>query len=68
LAPNDIVADGALSIIAHELAETVVNPEEDAWLDVRNLEIADKCNVMTLNIVLLWQLSELQEELRWGLL
>jgi hypothetical protein len=44
-----------IHIIAHELAEIVVNPEENAWLDDRNLEIADKCNVMTFNVVLLWQ-------------
>ena len=36
-------ADAMASTIAHELAETVTDPNEDAWYDSGGNEIADKC-------------------------
>jgi Phosphate-induced protein 1 conserved region len=36
-------ADGMASIIAHELEETVTDPDLNAWYDVRGQENADKC-------------------------
>jgi hypothetical protein len=42
--PNgDSPADAMVSIIAHELAETVTDPYADAWYDDRGLEGPDKC-------------------------
>jgi Phosphate-induced protein 1 conserved region len=42
--PNgDVGADGAASIIAHELEETVTDPDLNAWYDSRGAENADKC-------------------------
>jgi hypothetical protein len=36
-------ADGMASIIAHELEESVTDPELNAWYDTRGQENADKC-------------------------
>jgi hypothetical protein len=36
-------ADGMASIIAHELAEAVTDPDLNAWYDQRGYENADKC-------------------------
>jgi hypothetical protein len=42
--PNgDVGADGAASIIAHELEEAVTDPDLNAWYDKRGQENADKC-------------------------
>lgn len=43
-APNGSVgADGAASIIAHELEEAVTDPDLNAWYDRQGAENADKC-------------------------
>jgi Phosphate-induced protein 1 conserved region len=43
-APNGSVgADGAASIISHELEEAVTDPDLNAWYDNRGFENADKC-------------------------
>jgi hypothetical protein len=36
-------ADGMASIIAHELEETVTDPDLNAWYDTKGAENADKC-------------------------
>ena len=36
-------ADGMASVIAHELEETVTDPDFNAWYDSQGLENADKC-------------------------
>ena len=36
-------ADGMASIIAHELEESVTDPDLNAWYDTRGMENADKC-------------------------
>lgn len=36
-------ADGMASIIAHELEESVTDPDLNAWFDTRGAENADKC-------------------------
>jgi len=36
-------ADAMASTIAHELEETVTDPNEDAWYDAGGEEVADKC-------------------------
>ena len=42
--PNGSVgADGAASIIAHELEEATTDPDLNAWYDNRGFENADKC-------------------------
>jgi hypothetical protein len=42
--PNgDLGADGMASIIAHELEESVTDPDLNAWYDTRGEENADKC-------------------------
>ena len=42
--PNgDVGADGAVSIIAHELVEATTDPDLNAWYDSRGNENADKC-------------------------
>lgn len=42
--PNGSVgADGAASIIAHEIEEAVTDPDLNAWYDRRGAENADKC-------------------------
>jgi hypothetical protein len=41
--PNGNPADPALSTLAHELAETVTDPRQDAWLAADGSEIADLC-------------------------
>jgi hypothetical protein len=42
--PNDnIGADGMASILAHELSETVTDPDLNAWYDKQGMEDADKC-------------------------
>ena len=42
--PNGSVgADGAASIISHELEEAVTDPDLNAWYDRRGFENADKC-------------------------
>ncbi len=40
---NDVGADGAASIIAHELEEAVTDPDLNAWFDRQGAENADKC-------------------------
>lgn len=35
-------ADGLVSILAHELIETVSDPDGDAWYDAKGQENADK--------------------------
>ena len=37
-------ADGTISVIAHELAETVSDPEVNTWTDAKGQENADKCS------------------------
>jgi hypothetical protein len=41
---NNPGADGMLSTIAHELSETVTDPNLDAWYDSGGNEVADKCS------------------------
>ena len=42
--PNgDVGADGAASIISHELEEATTDPDLNAWYDRRGQENADKC-------------------------
>lgn len=42
--PNgDAFEDETVDIFAHELTETITDPEVDAWRDASGLEIADKC-------------------------
>lgn len=42
--PNGSVgADGAASIVAHELEEATTDPDLNAWYDTRGAENADKC-------------------------
>jgi len=42
--PNgDAGADGAVSIVAHELEEAATDPDLNAWYDSRGEENADKC-------------------------
>jgi hypothetical protein len=42
--PNgDVGADGAASIVAHELEEATTDPDLNAWYDSRGAENADKC-------------------------
>jgi hypothetical protein len=42
--PNGSVgADGAASIVAHELEEATTDPDLNAWFDSRGAENADKC-------------------------
>jgi hypothetical protein len=42
--PNsNIGADAMASIVAHELEETVTDPDLNAWYDTRGAENADKC-------------------------
>jgi hypothetical protein len=36
-------ADGLISILAHELSETVTDPNLNAWYDAQGAENADKC-------------------------
>jgi len=44
VSPNgDIGADGMVSILSHELEETVTDPNGNAWYDSRGYENADKC-------------------------
>lgn len=52
--PNQPVIDSTISVIAHELAETVVGPEEDSWQDAEHEELGDKFNVISANLVELW--------------
>lgn len=40
---NNGGADGMASILAHELSETVTDPDLDAWYDATGYENADKC-------------------------
>jgi len=43
--PNgDWAADAMVSIIAHEIAEAVTDPEFNGWTDANNYENADKCS------------------------
>ena len=42
--PNgNLGADGMANLIAHELSESVTDPNLDAWFDRRGFENADKC-------------------------
>jgi hypothetical protein len=42
--PNgDAGADGAISILSHELEETVTDPQTNAWTDAQGEENGDKC-------------------------
>eukprot|EP00271_Cylindrocystis_brebissonii_P014104 TRINITY_DN3521_c0_g1_i12.p1 TRINITY_DN3521_c0_g1~~TRINITY_DN3521_c0_g1_i12.p1 ORF type:complete len:529 (+),score=-2.21 TRINITY_DN3521_c0_g1_i12:450-2036(+) len=40
---NDDSADGAVNVLAHELAEMITDPLGTAWFDVKGNEAADKC-------------------------
>jgi Phosphate-induced protein 1 conserved region len=40
---NNLGADGMANLIAHELSESVTDPNLDAWFDRRGYENADKC-------------------------
>jgi hypothetical protein len=40
---NNVGADGMASIVAHELEESVTDPDLNAWYDKRGAENADKC-------------------------
>jgi hypothetical protein len=40
---NNVSADAMASIIAHELEETVTDPDLNAWYDTSGAENADKC-------------------------
>jgi hypothetical protein len=40
---NNLGADGMANLIAHELSESVTDPNLDAWFDRRGFENADKC-------------------------
>ena len=42
-APNALGADAMASVLLHELAEAVTDPDLDAWYDRDGLENADKC-------------------------
>jgi hypothetical protein len=43
--PNgNVGADGMANIMAHELNETVTDPDLNAWFDSSGLEVGDKCN------------------------
>lgn len=37
-------ADGMASVIAHELNETITDPDLNAWFDSSGAEVGDKCN------------------------
>jgi hypothetical protein len=41
---GDCAADGMANVIAHELSETVTDPDLNAWFDANHNENADKCN------------------------
>ncbi len=41
---NNPGADGMASVLAHELAETMTDPQFNAWYDVAGEESADKCS------------------------
>jgi hypothetical protein len=42
--PNgDLAGDSMASLIAHELSESVTDPDLNAWFDQRGQENADKC-------------------------
>ena len=42
--PNgDPAVDAMISVIAHEIAETVTDPQLNAWYDNKGMENADKC-------------------------
>ncbi|MEQ1947207.1 MAG: hypothetical protein ABL995_08460 [Bryobacteraceae bacterium] len=41
---NDPAADGMVSVLAHELEETVTDPQLNAWYDANGNENADKCS------------------------
>ena len=40
---NNVGADAMASVIAHELEESVTDPDLNAWYDTRGYENADKC-------------------------
>jgi hypothetical protein len=40
---NNLGADGMANLIAHELSESVTDPDLNAWFDTRGEENADKC-------------------------
>lgn len=44
----NLQADGLVSILAHELIETVTDPDGDAWYDAKGQENADKVSFFTL--------------------
>ena len=44
VSPNgNVAADAMVSVIAHELEESVTDPDLNAWFDSRGYENADKC-------------------------
>jgi len=44
LTPNgDLAADGVVSLLAHEIEETISDPDLNAWIDLDYTENADKC-------------------------
>src|SRR5579863_663736 len=45
--PNEnFGADAMANVMAHELNETVTDPDLNAWFDANGLEASDKCNFM----------------------
>lgn len=41
---NDYVADSEVSVISHEMVETMTDPDLNAWFDSNGEENSDKCN------------------------
>jgi hypothetical protein len=40
---NDIAADTEISMVSHEISETITDPTGGAWLDSHGYEIGDEC-------------------------
>eukprot|EP00271_Cylindrocystis_brebissonii_P021373 TRINITY_DN755_c0_g6_i1.p1 TRINITY_DN755_c0_g6~~TRINITY_DN755_c0_g6_i1.p1 ORF type:complete len:209 (+),score=14.23 TRINITY_DN755_c0_g6_i1:582-1208(+) len=40
---NDVATDGSIGTLAHELAEAVTDPLEDAWISSSGIEVGDIC-------------------------
>ncbi|MGD0686621.1 MAG: hypothetical protein ABSA03_16095 [Streptosporangiaceae bacterium] len=40
---NDVVADAEISVLSHELMESITDPLVNAWTDSMNNEIGDEC-------------------------
>jgi Phosphate-induced protein 1 conserved region len=48
VSPNEPSADAMISVMAHELGDTVTSPDENGWMDDGFNEVADMCNVLKL--------------------